>query len=183
MIEKIVGTEIPFDYKLFDGNIITLGLDLIVLRTAESANEPARFENFVDAHVQGGEMETRVDITKDSYYVFMNYTFQNPEDNHGNDLPSVAQRKGNFGVNVHCWKYINTNLSSFISGTRSREDDDPRDDLPAYALLNLSIIAKEFFKTMVVQGTVFNLLDMDYSAPRGLWLYRTTSPDEHFLLD
>lgn len=27
VIEKIVGTEIPFDYKLFDGNIITLGLE------------------------------------------------------------------------------------------------------------------------------------------------------------
>ncbi|MCK6469925.1 MAG: TonB-dependent receptor [Candidatus Brocadia sinica] len=138
--------------------------DLIVLRTAESANEPARFENFGDAHVQGVEMETRVDITKDNY-VFMNYTFQNPEDNHGNDLPSVAQHKGNFGMNVHYWKYINTNLSTFVSGTRSRKDDNPRDDLPAYALLNLSIIAKEFFKTMEVQGTVFNLLDKDYSDP------------------
>lgn len=74
VIEKIVGTEIPFDYKLFDGNIITLGLDLIVLRTAESANEPSRFENFVDAHLQGVETETRLDITKDNYYVFISIT-------------------------------------------------------------------------------------------------------------
>ena len=42
-----------------------------------------------------------------------------PEDNHG-DLPSVAQHKGNFGVNVHYWKYINTNVNTFISGRRSR---------------------------------------------------------------
>lgn len=52
-----------------------------------------------------------------------------------------------------------------MSGRRSREEGDDRDDLPAYALLNLSIIAKEFFKTMEVQGTVFNLLDKDYSDP------------------
>ncbi|MCF6154483.1 MAG: TonB-dependent receptor [Candidatus Brocadia sp.] len=138
--------------------------DLIVLRALPTAQGTSHFENFGDAHVQGIEMETRVDIVKDNY-VFMNYTFQNPEDNRGNELPFVAQHKGNFGVNVHYPKYINTNLSTFISGTRSREDNDPRDDLPAYALLNLSIIAKEFFKTMEIQGTVFNILDKDYSDP------------------
>jgi iron complex outermembrane receptor protein len=138
--------------------------DLIVLRILPTTQGTSRFENFGDAHIQGIEMETKVDITKGNY-VFMNYTFQNPEDNRGNDLPFVAQHYGNFGVNVHYWKYINTNLSTFVSGTRSREQDDPRDDLPAYALLNLSIIAKEFFKTMEIQGTVFNLLDKDYSDP------------------
>ncbi len=139
--------------------------DLIVLRsTFEDTTRILSYENFGDAHVQGIEMETRVNIVKDNY-VFMNYTFQNPEDNRGNDLPFVAQHKGNFGVNVHSWKYINTNLSTFVSGTRSREEGDDRNNLPAYALLNLSLIAKEFFKTMEIQGTVFNLLDKDYSDP------------------
>lgn len=138
--------------------------DLIVLRTLPTIQTTSVYENSGDAHVQGVEMETKVDIAKDNY-VFMNYTFQNPEDNRGNDLPFVAQHYGNFGVNIHYWKYINTNLSTFVSGSRSREEGDDRDDLPAYALLNLSIIAKEFFKTMEVQGTVFNLLDKDYSDP------------------
>ncbi|MDQ1271968.1 MAG: hypothetical protein QG591_598, partial [Planctomycetota bacterium] len=139
--------------------------DLIVLRsTFEDTTRILSYENFGNAHVQGIEMETRVNIVKDNY-VFMNYTFQNPEDNRGNDLPFVAQHHGNFGVNVHSWKYINTNLSTFVSGTRSREEGDDRNNLPAYALLNLSLIAKEFFKTMEIQGTVFNLLDKDYSDP------------------
>jgi iron complex outermembrane receptor protein len=138
--------------------------DIIVLNSLESNQNIRQYENFGNARVQGIEMETKVDIVKDNY-VFMNYSFQHSEDNDGNDLPFVAQHKGNFGVNVHYWKYINTNLSTFVSGSRSREGDDPRSDLPAYALLNLSIIAKEFFKTMEVQGTVFNLLDKDYSDP------------------
>ncbi|MEK7700026.1 MAG: TonB-dependent receptor [Planctomycetota bacterium] len=138
--------------------------DLIALRALESNQNTFRYGNFGDAHVQGIETETKVDISKGNY-LFMNYTFQNPEDNHGNDLPSVAQHKGNFGVNVHYWKYINTNLSTFISGRRSRDEGDARDDRPAYALLNLSVIGKEFFKTMEVQGTVFNLLDKDYRDP------------------
>lgn len=139
--------------------------NLIVLRsTLEDTTRILSYENFGDAHVQGIEMETKVDINKGNY-IFMNYTFQNPEDDDGNDLPFVAKHHGNFGVNVHCWKYINTNLSTFVSGKRSREESDTRNDMPAYTLLNLSIIGKEFFKTMEVQGTVYNLLDKDYSDP------------------
>ena len=136
--------------------------DLIVLRTLESAQNTSRYENFGDARIQGVEMETKVDIAKGNY-VFMNYTFQSPEGDDGDDLPFVAKHKGNFGVNIHYWKYLNTNLSAFVSGPRSREEDDTRDDLPAYTLLNLSVIGKEFFKTVEVYGTVYNLLDKDYS--------------------
>jgi iron complex outermembrane receptor protein len=130
----------------------------------ESAQNTSRYENFGDAHIQGVEMETKVDIAKGNY-VFMNYTFQDPKDDDGDDLPFVARHKGNFGVNVHYWKYINTNMSTFVSGRRSREEGDTRDDLPAYALLNFSVLGKDFFKTMEIQGTVYNLLDKDYSDP------------------
>ena len=113
------------------------------VRGLESANKVRVMINghFINNPLRGGAFGNFDDfpvenIIKDNY-VFMNYTFQNPEDNHGNDLPFVAQHKGNFGVNVHYWKYINTNLSSFVSGRRSREEGDPRGDLPVYALLNL----------------------------------------------
>jgi len=130
----------------------------------ESSPNTLRFENFGNAHVQGIELKTKVDIIKDNY-LFMNYTFQNPEDNHGDDLPGVTQHHGNFGVNVHYRKYINTNPNTFVSGRRDREATDTRGDLPGYALLNLSVIGKEFFKTMEIQGMVFNLLNKGYSDP------------------
>src|SRR3989339_1316782 len=76
--------------------------DLIVLSTVEYAQDTSRYENFGDAHVHGVEMETKLDIAKDNY-IFMNYTFQNPDDDDGNDLPFVAQHYGNFGVNIHYW--------------------------------------------------------------------------------
>ncbi|NUO07582.1 MAG: TonB-dependent receptor [Candidatus Brocadia sp.] len=170
--ETIMTYEVELSYKFnkhvtsrvsyFYNNID----DLIFLKRGQ---DTPVYENLTDAHVQGVEMETRVDIIKDNY-VFMNYTFQNPEDNHGNDMPFVAQHHGNFGVNVHYPKYINTNLSAFVSGTRSRVDDDTRDNLPAYALLNLSVIGKEFFKTLEIQGTVFNMLDKDYSDPGAIFI-------------
>lgn len=155
-VNKYVASSVNYFYSDVE--------DLITMRPRGSIFQ---FENLGDAHIQGIEMETRVSITKENY-LFMNYTYQNPEDNRGNDLPFVARHYGNFGVNARPCKYINANLSAFFSGNRSRDDDDPdeeRDDLSSYALLNLSLIAKEFFKSMEVQGTVFNLLDKDYSDP------------------
>ena len=99
--------------------------DLIALRTVASTANTQRFGNLGGAHVHGVEMETKVDIVKGNY-VFMNYTFQDPKDNNGNDLPFVAQHHGNFGVNVHYPKYINTNLYTFVSGSRSRESSDAK---------------------------------------------------------
>ncbi len=168
--ERIRTHEVGLTYKF--NQYVTSGInyfnndvrDLIVLSTLSSTAGTTRYENFGDAHIQGIETETKIDITKGNY-VFMNYTFQNPEDDDGNDMPFVAQHFGNLGVNTHYWKYINTNVSTFVSGSRSREDNDTRSDLPAYALLNLSVIGKEFFKTMEVQGTVYNLLDKDYNDP------------------
>ena len=168
--ETIRTYEIGLSYKF--NKYVTSGInyfnndikDLIVRRTLESNQNTSRYENFGDANIQGVEMETKVDIAKGNY-VFMNYTFQDTKDDDGDDLPFVARHKGNLGVNVHYWKYINTNMSTFVSGRRSREEDDTRNDLSAYALLNLSVIGKEFFKTVEVYGTVYNLLDKDYSDP------------------
>ncbi|MCF6149969.1 MAG: TonB-dependent receptor [Candidatus Kuenenia sp.] len=95
----------------------------------------------------------------------MNYTFQDAQDDPGKNMPFVAKHKGNFGINVAPCKYINTNLSTFVTGKRYREDEDSRDDMPSYVLVNLSVTAKEFFKTMEIYGPVYNLLDKDYDGP------------------
>ncbi|MDE2217675.1 MAG: TonB-dependent receptor [Planctomycetota bacterium] len=167
--ETIKTYEVGLSYNYFNKHV-TSGInyfyndikDLIVLRSQTSTT--SRYENFGNARVHGVEAETKVDISKGNY-VFMNYTFQDPEDDNRRDLPFIAEHKGNFGVNMRHWKYINTNLSTFVSGSRSRESTDTRRDLPGYALLNLSIIGKEFCKTMEVQGTIFNILDKQYSDP------------------
>ncbi len=166
--EKIRTYEVGLNYRF--NKYVTSSINYFyndikdLIAVDRNAPSPRHYQNLTNAHVQGFEMETRVDISKGSY-VFMNYTFKNPEGEDGNDLPLVAQHTGNFGVNANFWKYLNANLSTFVSGKRSRIDTDEREDLPSYALLNLSVIGKEFFKTMEVQGTVFNILDKDYSDP------------------
>ncbi|MCF6149149.1 MAG: TonB-dependent receptor [Candidatus Kuenenia sp.] len=141
--------------------------DLIVLQLKDPGLW--QFENFRDAYIHGIEFESRINFTKNNY-LFMNYTFQDPNDENGKNLPFVTKHKGNFGVNMQPWKYINTNLSTFFSGKRYREEGDSRDDLPSYALLNLSLIAKDFWETMEIQGTVNNLLDKDYDDPGNVYV-------------
>ena len=165
--ETIRTYEIGLSYKYFKRVTSSINYfnndikDLIVLRGPPGNQVSARFENYGDARVQGIEAETKIDIVKKNY-LFMNYTFQDTEYDSGGDMPFTAKNKGNFGVNVNYWKYINTNLNAFFSGKRTREGDDTRDELPSFTLFNLSVIAKEFCKTMEIQGTVFNLFDKDY---------------------
>lgn len=122
------------------------------------------FENEDSARVQGIEFETKITISHGNY-VYMNYTYQDTDDSDGHELPYMEKHKGNFGVNINYPKYLNTNLNVYVNGKRTRLEDDSRDKLPSYALLNLSFIAKEFFKTMEIQGSVYNLLDKDYEDP------------------
>ncbi|MCR4291431.1 MAG: TonB-dependent receptor [Candidatus Kuenenia sp.] len=139
--------------------------DLISLESVvEGTDRVFTYKNHGNAHVHGFEIETRVAISKGNY-VFMNYTFQDAQDDHGKNLPFSAKHKGNIGFNAQPWKYLNVNTSTFVSGKRYREDGDSRDDMPSFSLVNLSLTAKEFFKTMEIQGTVYNLLDKDYDDP------------------
>ncbi len=124
----------------------------------------SQYDNYGNAYIHGIEFESRVNFNQNNY-LFMNYTFQDTNDENGKNLPFIAKHKGNFGVNMQPWKYVNTNLSTFVSGKRYREEGDSRDDLPSYALVNLSLIAKDFLKTLEIQGTVNNLLDKDYDDP------------------
>ena len=138
--------------------------DIIDLQAFETTQDTTRFDNVFDAYIQGIEAEAKFNISE-KINAFMNYTYLDAENEDGRSMPNVAKHKGNIGCNIKYPRYINTNLSAFASGKRSREAGDSRDDVSSYALLNLSVIAKEFFKTMEVQGSVFNLLDKDYNNP------------------
>ncbi len=162
---KNITSSINYFYNDHD-NLITLN--------AVPGKITARYENFGDAHIQGVEVESKIDFG-DKVNTFMNYTFLDAQDSFGNNMPFVSKHKGNFGVNVEYPKYINTNLNAFVSGKRYRQAGDSRNDngMPSYAVFNLSVIGKNFFNTMKIQGTIFNLLDKDYSDPGA-----TSIPDD-----
>ena len=118
------------------------------------------------SNVQGIEFEVKADLGDlwDGVYAFVNYTYQDAESK-GDPLPDVPKHKGNIGINVKPCKYLNVNLDAFISGKRVRIEEDTRDDSPGYALLNLTLNTKEFFKGFNVKASLFNILDKDYNDP------------------
>jgi outer membrane receptor for ferrienterochelin and colicins len=136
--------------------------DRIILDTAQS---PDKYENIGGARVLGVEAELKADFGNDNY-AYANYTFQDAEETRNrNRLPDVPVHKANLGMNVGFWKYANANVNTFISGPRPREDGDTRRDLPSYALVNLTLIGRNFMDNFEFRGSVYNLFDKDYDDP------------------
>ena len=77
----------------------------------------------------------------------------------------MSVHKANLGSNVGFWKYANANLQTFVSGPRPGEDSDTRHDLSSYALVNLTLIGKNFIDNFEIKGSVFNLFDKGYKDP------------------
>ena len=124
-----------------------------------------QIENSGGARIQGIEAEFKADFGNDNY-LFANYTFQDAEETRNrNRLPDVPVHSANIGINAGFCKYANANLTTLLSGPRPREDGDTRRDIPAQALVNLTLIGKNFVDNFEIRGSVFNLFDKSYDDP------------------
>ena len=130
----------------------------------DTALTPDKFKNKGGARILGVEAELKADFGSDNY-AYVNYTFQKAADTDRNRLPDVPVHKANLGVNVGFWKYANAHLNTVISGPRPREDGDTRADLPSYALVNLTVIGRNFTNNLEIRSSIFNLFDKGYKDP------------------
>ena len=123
------------------------------------------YDNTGGAVVYGFEAEMKREFDNNTY-LYANYSYQEAEDKDtGKRLPDVPNHRGNIGVNFPLTRYLNVNSNMFMSGERHRADSDSRNALPAYALVDLTLIAKDFFPNFEVRGTVHNLFDKRYADP------------------
>lgn len=137
----------------------------IVLLPTGSGTEARQFANIADVEIDGAEFEFKAQYTKDNYGHF-NFSIQDAEDKKtGEDLADVPELRGNAIINFGLTKHLNVNTHLLYSGKRHRAEDDGRDELPAYALVDLTLILKEFMGTMEVKASVYNLFDKEYVDP------------------
>ncbi len=165
-----VGIDYKFSKKLTAGvnyffNVIR---DEIAFAPVALSDTDTRLihQNVNSSNIQGIEFETNA-LLSDFWpgaYAFANYTYLDAESK-GGPLPDVPKHKGNLGVNFGITKYLNANLHTFISGPRVRAESDTRDDSPGYAIANLTLIAKDFFKDMKITASLFNIFDKQYDDP------------------
>ena len=179
--ETIRTYEVALTHKFTENLNVNVNYFFNVIRdTIDVApgRAPQVFENLAGSNIQGVEFEARADLSdfwKWGGYAFANYTYQDAESK-GDPLPDVPKHKGNMGVNLGITKYINANLNAFISDSRVRAEADDRDDSPGYALFNLTLIAKDFFKGFKAKASLFNLLDKKYDDPAPMNTISTDLP-------
>ncbi len=138
--------------------------DVIVLATQPGSSK-LKYQNQGGRRMMGVETELRAEFG-DGNYAYANYTYLDAEETGDrNRLPKMPEHKANFGVNMGLTKYINANVHAFVSGRRPRESGDTRGDMPSYALVNCTLIGKNFMDNFEIRGSVQNLLDKDYKDP------------------
>ncbi len=139
--------------------------DLIASGDKPSATEPAVQQNKGSAEIDGIEAELLFDLGNDNYG-FFNYSYQHPIDGDtGQRLPDVPAHRANAMLNLAPWKYLNANINVSWTGKRYRDDRDTRSDLPDETMIDLTLIAKNFYKTLEIRGSIYNLLDNYYQDP------------------
>ena len=139
--------------------------NLIVFGPKPGPNQPRIYENRGSAEVDGIEAELLYDLgNNNSGYI--NYSWQDPREGDTDErLPDVPSHRANAGINFVPWKYLNANVNISWTGKRPRAEGDTRDDLPDETLVDLTLIAKNFYRTLEIRGSVYNLFDEYYLDP------------------
>ncbi len=115
--------------------------------------------------MQGVEAELLFNF-RNNYYGYINYSYQDAKDKETDKkLTDVPSHRANAGINLAPLKYLNANINVSWTGKRPRAEGDTRDDLSSSTLVDLTLIAKNFYKTLEIRGSVYNIFDEDYRDP------------------
>jgi outer membrane receptor protein involved in Fe transport len=122
------------------------------------------FSNTSDATIYGLELEGRYKIKNVELYG--NYFWQHPEDDAtGDQLPDVPTYRVNLGVNFWLANWGKGNIHLLNVGDSARATGDSRQDADGYTLVNASFIVLDFFKTMELRASLYNIFDETYAYP------------------
>ncbi len=134
----------------------------------DTSTSPALHVNAGKAEVKGFELVLTGSYSPDNYWK-LGYTYQDPRDGDTDErLAYVPSHKATAGINLAPWKYLNANVNISWIGERPREEGDTRDDLSSSTLVDLTLIAKNFYGSLEILGSVHNIFNEDYRDPSPL---------------
>ena len=143
-----------------------------------------KFQNTDDATVYGVELEASYRFRDIEMYG--NYFWDHPEDDEtGEPLPDVPDSGLNLGVNFWLADWGKGNLHILHVGDKPRAAGDLREDSDAFTVVNASFIVLNFYKTMELRASLYNLFDEDYAypAPPFTLAYDYPAPGRSFVLE
>ncbi|MCP4348508.1 MAG: TonB-dependent receptor [Desulfobacterales bacterium] len=164
-----VGLEYPFlKHYTLKLNYFHSDIKDLIGRGPLTPSMPAQYINSEGkARSDGAEAELDLYLGTDNYG-YINASYQHTRDENGETIPDAAEWKANAGLNYRVFKYLNANINISWTGERPRAEGDPRDDLSSNTLVDLTLIAKGFCKTLEISGSVYNLFNEDYRDPSDL---------------
>jgi iron complex outermembrane receptor protein len=126
---------------------------------------PTRYVNKGKLEVNGVEAELMVMQTL-SNYLRLGYVYQDARDeDHDISAPWIPRQRFTAGLNAGITRYLNGHLDLLWTGARGRIAGDTRSELPSYTTVDLTLVARNFYKNLEIVGTVHNLLDHRYRDP------------------
>lgn len=127
-----------------------------------------KYTNSGGLNIWGVEAEFKVNLESmaPGSYLWGNYSFVSPEiDGSSQKEPEVPFHKGNIGINIGLWKYLDANLHTFVIGSRNRAAGDARDAAPGYSVTNLHLLSRDLYKGLQVSLKINNIFNKDYVDP------------------
>lgn len=165
--EEIKTYEAALGYRFKGSHSININYfqnDIDNLITRDTAT-PAHYINKGGAEIKGIEVSLSGQYSADNWWK-LSYTWQDPRNADTDDtLPDVPSQRASFSVNYGICKYLTAHADILWTGERPRVSGDTRGDMPSYTTVDLTLIAKNFYKGFEVRGMVHNLFDEDYKDP------------------
>jgi iron complex outermembrane receptor protein len=123
------------------------------------------FQNSDEIRSQGVEVDLKYKFGGGTY-IGMNYTYQDAENLDTEEhFYNIPKHKGNIMANFRLSRYLNFYTDFYFQKDFEREEEDSRDDNSGSEVLNATLIANDFFKGLELRGSVYNLLDREYTVP------------------
>jgi iron complex outermembrane receptor protein len=98
--------------------------------------------------------------------VYGNFYWSHPEgDTTGDPLPDVPEYRWNLGCNFWVADWGKGNLHVLHVGDRPRAAGDMRDDFDAFTIVNANFILLNFFETLELRASLYNIFDEEYAYP------------------
>lgn len=142
----------------------------------------AGHRNSEGADVHGVEVEAKW-AYGDNLSAFLNYTYQHTEDlETGEPLPYTPAHLANLSVPIPIGRHLIVAPSVIARGPRPRFPDDEREEVPGYALVNLSLRAVRLSPSWEAWLSVNNLFDTEYTDPSPVLPYDYPRPGINFLI-
>ena len=151
-----------FEINLQNNTLDNLQASFTLFRTKIQdiiTSENGQYINKGKVYTYGGEMEMKYRLYRGSY-ILANYTYQDPEDDNGEELANISNHEAYLALNYRINKTFNLYLDAKYMSAQLRAPDDTREKVESSVISNMTLIAKGLFADATsMKFSVYNMFN------------------------